>query len=129
MFEDSPVKKEKKLHRGGSNDLRTAADELHQLLLSSQNFNFQLHSPAPAHRSRSRRLTHHPSGKHSPYSSHYKSKSKSPPRETEYQEKHLESIENLYTLKKVQNKVKDRVVSWIDFTAINAEKERRTEKP
>jgi hypothetical protein len=30
----------------------------------------------------------------------------------------------------VQNKVKDRVVSWIDFTAINAEKERRkTEKP
>jgi len=29
----------------------------------------------------------------------------------------------------VQNKVKDRVVSWIDFTAINAEKERKTEKP
>ena len=29
----------------------------------------------------------------------------------------------------MQNKVKDRVVSWIDFTAINAERERQTEKP
>jgi hypothetical protein len=38
----------------------------------------------------------------------------------------LESIENLYTLKKVQNKVRDRVVPWIDFSAINDQ--RKTEK-
>lgn len=31
----------------------------------------------------------------------------------------LESIENIYTLKKIQNKVKDRLVAWFDFSAIN----------
>jgi len=40
----------------------------------------------------------------------------------------LESIEDLYTLKKVQNRVKDRVIPWIDFSAINVDKERNTVK-
>jgi hypothetical protein len=31
-----------------------------------------------------------------------------------------ESIESLYTLKKMQSKVKDKVVPWIDFTSTSA---------
>lgn len=30
----------------------------------------------------------------------------------------LETIENLYTIKKIQSKVNDKVVPWIDFQAL-----------
>lgn len=31
-----------------------------------------------------------------------------------------ESIENLYTLKKMESKVRNKVVPWIDFTSTSA---------
>ena len=31
-----------------------------------------------------------------------------------------ENIENLYTLKKVQSKVRDKIVPWIDFQSTSA---------
>lgn len=31
-----------------------------------------------------------------------------------------ESIENLYTLKKVESKVRNKVVTWIDFSSTSA---------
>ena len=34
---------------------------------------------------------------------------------TKNEESKHENIENLYTLKKVQSKVRDKIVPWIDF--------------
>ena len=39
-----------------------------------------------------------------------------------------ENIESLYTLKKVQSKIKDRIVPWIDFSSTSATFNKPTEE-
>ena len=36
----------------------------------------------------------------------------------------LESIENIYTLKKISSKVNDKVVPWFDFASLNSQNDK-----